>query len=68
MDANVPLRILKETLTKAGLPSELHIHDLRHIAATMMVESTNGDVESVSKILGHSDSRVLSKSYNKMRK
>ena len=68
MDANVPLRILKETLTKAGLPTELHVHDLRHIAATLMVESTNGDVEAVSKILGHSDTRVLSKTYNNMRK
>ena len=68
MDVNVPLRVLKETLIKAGLPTDMHVHDLRHIAATMMVESTNGDVESVSKILGHSDSRVLSKTYNNMRK
>ncbi len=68
MDVNVPLRILKETLTKAGLPTDMHVHDLRHIAATMMVESTNGDVEGVSKILGHSDTRVLSKTYNNMRK
>ena len=68
MDVNVPLRILKETLTKAGLPTELHIHDLRHIAATLMVESTNGDIEGVSKVLGHSDTRVLSKTYNNMRK
>ena len=68
MDVNVPLRILKETLTKAGLPTELHIHDLRHIAATLMVESTNGDIEGVSKVLGHSDSRVLSKTYINMRK
>ena len=68
MDVNVPLRVLKETLTKAGLPTDMHIHDLRHIAATLMVESTNGDVESVSKILGHSDTRVLSKTYNNMRK
>ena len=68
MDVNVPLRVLKETLAKAGLPTDMHVHDLRHIAATMMVESTNGDVEGVSKILGHSDSRVLSKTYNNMRK
>ena len=68
MGVNVPLRILKETLTKAGLPTELHIHDLRHIAATLMVESTNGDIEGVSKVLGHSDTRVLSKTYNNMRK
>ena len=68
MDVNVPLRVLKETLTKAGLPTDMHIHDLRHIAATLMVESTNGDIEGVSKILGHSDSRVLSKTYNNMRK
>ena len=68
MDVNVPLRVLKETLSKAGLSTDMHVHDLRHIAATMMVESTNGDVESVSKILGHSDSRVLSKTYNNMRK
>ena len=68
MDVNVPLRVLKETLTKAGLPTDMHIHDLRHIAGTLMVESTNGDIEGVSKILGHSDSRVLSKTYNNMRK
>ena len=68
MDVNVPLRVLKETLSKAGLPTELHIHDLRHIAATLMVESTNGDIEGVSKVLGHSDTRVLSKTYNNMRK
>ena len=68
MDVNVPLRVLKETLSKAGLSTDMHVHDLRHIAATMMVESTNGDVEGVSKILGHSDTRVLSKTYNNMRK
>ena len=68
MDVNVPLRILKETLNKAGLPTDMHVHDLRHIAATLMVESTNGDIESVSKVLGHSDTRVLSKTYNNMRK
>ena len=68
MDVNVPLRVLKETLNKAGLPTDMHVHDLRHIAATMMVESTNGDIEGVSKVLGHSDSRVLSKTYNNMRK
>ena len=68
MDVNVPLRVLKETLTKAGLPTDMHIHDLRHIAATLMVESTNGDIEGVSKVLGHSDTRVLSKTYNNMRK
>ena len=68
MDVNVPLRVLKETLIKAGLPTDMHVHDLRHIAATLMVESTNGDIEGVSKILGHSDTRVLSKTYNNMRK
>ena len=68
MDVNVPLRVLKETLTKAGLPTDMHVHDLRHIAATLMVESTNGDIESVSTVLGHSDTRVLSKTYNNMRK
>lgn len=68
MDVNVPLRVLKETLNKAGLPTDMHVHDLRHIAATMMVESSNGNVEGVSKILGHSDTRVLSKTYNNMRK
>ena len=68
MDVNVPLRVLKETLNKAGLPTDMHVHDLRHIAATMMVESTNGDIEGVSKVLGHSDTRVLSKTYNNMRK
>ena len=68
MDVNVPLRVLKETLIKAGLPTDMHVHDLRHIAATLMVESTNGDIEGVSKVLGHSDSRVLSKTYNNMRK
>ena len=68
MDVNVPLRVLKETLIKAGLPTDMHVHDLRHIAATLMVESTNGDIEGVSKVLGHSDTRVLSKTYNNMRK
>ncbi|WP_019062505.1 tyrosine-type recombinase/integrase [Streptomyces prunicolor] len=48
---------LFERLTKAaGLPP-IRLHDLRHVAATLML-AAGADIKVVSETLGHSDTRV----------
>lgn len=42
--------VLLPALKRAGLP-KIHIHDLRHTAATLMLQRT--DAKTVSRILGH---------------
>ena len=46
-------RIWKKTLEKAKIEN-LRFHDLRHTAATRMVEAT-GNIVAVSRILGHTN-------------
>ncbi|MFI1186302.1 tyrosine-type recombinase/integrase [Streptomyces californicus] len=48
---------LFERLTEAvGLPP-IHLHDLRHVAATLMLAAGVG-IKAVSETLGHSDTRI----------
>lgn len=54
MDPRNTLRLFKSDLAKAGLRTDLRIHDLRHSAATMMLERGT-DLATVSKVLGHSN-------------
>lgn len=44
--------IFKRILRKAGLPTEMHFHDLRHNAATILL-SIGVDLKIVQEILGH---------------
>ena len=57
--------IFKKIVNRAGLSgSHLHPHALRHTFAHMLLESGNS-VESVSKIMGHTDSKTTSSFYLK---
>jgi integrase len=51
----------KKTLTAAGLPT-IRFHDLRHTAATLMLDD-NVPMVAVSEILGHSSVAVTAKIY-----
>ena len=57
-----PLGQWKALQKKHGLPVRT-FHDMRHVAASMMVMATNGDMFTVSKILGHSDTRMIQRTY-----
>lgn len=46
-------RVFKRILQKAGLPEDMHFHDLRHNAATILL-SMGVDLKIVQEILGHS--------------
>jgi integrase len=48
-------RLVREAMDAAGLPS-LHLHDLRHSAASAMINN-NVDLHTVGKVLGHKDQR-----------
>jgi len=57
IDADKLLRnILRRALRKAGLP-ELRFHDLRHMAASLMVEA-GVSVKRAQEILGHASERT----------
>ena len=51
---NLRYRSWKQLLERAGLPSGIRIHDLRHSAATLLL-SRGVPVKVVSEMLGHSD-------------
>ena len=56
---------LKEIADLCGINKKLHSHLARHTFATILLN--NGmDILSVSKILGHSNSRITEKVYAKM--
>jgi integrase len=45
-----------------GLPA-MTFHDLRHVAASMMLQASGGNLFEVSRILGHADTRMLQRTY-----
>jgi integrase len=58
IDADVLLRhVLRRALRKAGLPTELRFHDMRHMAASLMVEA-GVSVKRAQEILGHASERT----------
>jgi integrase len=67
-DAGGPLRgewvtrSFQATLTTAGLPV-VRFHDLRHSAATLMLERNGGDLKAVSSTLGHSTITLTANTY-----
>jgi integrase len=56
---------LKEIGDVCGIKKKLHSHLARHTFATILLNS-GVDLVSVSKILGHSNSRITEKTYAKM--
>jgi integrase len=52
----------KAALAAAGLP-DVRFHDLRHSAATLMLERTGGDLKAVSTTLGHSTITLTANTY-----
>ena len=58
IDADVLLRqVLRRALRKAGLPTNLRFHDMRHMAASLMVEA-GVSVKRAQEILGHASERT----------
>ena len=57
-----PLAQWKALQKRHGLPVRT-FHDMRHVAASMMLAATKGDMFAVSKILGHADTRMLQRTY-----
>lgn len=56
------VRHFKSLLVKAGLPTDIHFHDLRHSAATIMLNE-KVPIQDVSATLGHSSIRVTGDIY-----
>jgi integrase len=54
---NLQRRSFKPLLERAGLP-DIRFHDLRHTFATLMLRSPTADINTVSKMLGHSSVKV----------
>jgi integrase len=57
-----PLVQWKAIVKAHNLPSTT-FHGLRHIAASTMLASNGGDLWATSQIIGHSDTRMLQKTY-----
>lgn len=62
INADVLLRhILRRALRKAGL-AELRFHDLRHIAASLMLEA-GASLKRVQQVIGHASETTTLKIY-----
>jgi integrase len=55
-------RTFKRCLASAGVPV-VRFHDLRHSAATLMLERNGGDLKAVSSTLGHSTITLTANTY-----
>ena len=53
MSADALRKAFKRCCTAAGLPADIHPHDMRHTFATDLVEN-GADLRSVQELLGHS--------------
>ena len=63
VDPRNALRAIKTAAKKAGLPTSVGLHSLRHSAASVML--TNGvPLTTVSKVLGHSTATITAKVYS----
>jgi integrase len=52
----------REIQYRHELPS-MTFHDLRHVAASILLAATDGNLFEVSRILGHADTRMLQRTY-----
>ncbi len=55
-------RVLQKALKDAGIP-RVRFHDLRHTAATLMLERNSGDIKALSDALGHSTIGITADTY-----
>lgn len=62
LDGDAVTRGFKAALAAAGLPV-VRFHDLRHSAATLMLERNGGDLKAVSSTLGHSTITLTANTY-----
>jgi integrase len=62
VDPDNLLRALKTAAERAGLPRWVHVHTLRHSAATMLLEAGKG-LKTVSELLGHSSVSITGDVY-----
>jgi integrase len=59
---NVARRGLDKAVAAAGLP-HLRWHDLRHLAASALIAESEGDVDHVSRVLGHASASITQAVY-----
>jgi integrase len=59
---NIVRRGLDNATAAAGLP-RLRWHDLRHLAASALIEQSEGDVDHVSRMLGHANASITQAVY-----
>jgi integrase len=59
---NIVRRGLEKAVESAKLP-HLRWHDLRHLAASALIAESEGDVDHVSRVLGHGDASITLKVY-----
>jgi integrase len=60
---NLVKRSFKRLVAKAGLPTDMRFHDLRHTAATLLlIRGVN--VKVVSEMLGHADISITLRIYS----
>ncbi len=62
LQGNTVLKAFKRELQRVGLPV-MRLHDLRHSAATLMLERSAGDLKTVSTALGHSTITLTANTY-----
>ena len=61
-ERNYVTKRFKDALAATGLPV-VRFHDLRHSAATLMLERNGGDLKAVSSTLGHSTITLTANTY-----
>lgn len=59
---NHHVRLLKEACSAAKIQPEITFHDLRHTYASLLAQA-GADLLTISKLLGHADTRVTSRHY-----
>jgi len=59
---NHHVRALKEACTKAKITPSVGFHELRHTYASLLAQA-GADLLTISKLLGHADTRVTSRHY-----
>jgi integrase len=60
-------RPFKQACTRAGLPPQLRLHDLRHTFASLFLVD-GGDIFKLSRILGHSSVTITERTYAHLKK
>jgi integrase len=59
---NIARRGLDKAVAAAGLP-HVRWHDLRHVAASALIAESEGDIDHVSRVLGHASASITQAVY-----